>query len=140
MATAGRLKAGLTIRNLTAPKFAAAGAVTRLTLERQARAGIAVSPVEGWHVAADLDLLKTAGFTGEVRDFAIGAEGKVASRAFVRAGARMNTFETETTGRIPTAGFGGSYAVTPSVLVDAQVTVGSSRAPRGWGISARFVY
>lgn len=140
MATAGRIKAGLTIRNVLQPEFETAGNATRVRLERQARAGVAISPVDGWALAADLDLLETAGPHGEVRDFAIGGEGRVARRAFVRAGARMNTVDTATVGRMPTAGFGGSYAVTASVLVDAQVTVGSEKAPRGWGISARFVY
>ena len=140
MATAGRVKAGLTIRNLARaeirdrrgrhapdPRTAGAGRDCGVAGRRLARRGGSGPPHD-------------RRFHGEVRDFAIGAEGKVAGRAFVRAGARMNTFETETTGRIPTAGFGGSYAVTPSVLVDAQLTVGSSQAPRGWGISARFVY
>lgn len=140
LATAGRVRAGLTIRNLTEPEFETPGGHGRVGLERQARAGVAISPVDGWAVAADLDLLKTTGLTGEVRDFAIGTEGRVARRGFVRAGARMNTADTAVTGRIPTAGLGGSFAVTTSVLLDAQVTVGSSKAPRGWGISARFVY
>lgn len=140
MATAGRIKAGLTIRNAMQPEFEAAGSATRVRLERQARAGVAISPVDGWALAADLDLLRTDGPHGEVRDVAIGGEGRVARRAFVRAGARMNTIDTAGMGRMPTAGFGGSYAVTASVLVDAQVTVGSERGPRGWGISARFVY
>lgn len=140
MATAGRMKAGLTIRNVMAPEFEASGSTTPLELARQARAGVAISPVDGWAIAADLDLLETAGLNGKVRDFAIGAEGKIARRALVRAGTRMNTADTGSLGRNPTAGFGGSYAVTASILVDAQVTVGSARAPRGWGVSARFVY
>ncbi len=140
MAVAGRLKAGLTLRNLTEPAFETAGGGSRLRLDRQARAGIAVSPADGWSVAADLDLLDRPGLTGRIRDFAIGAEGRIVPRAFVRAGVRMNTFDTASTGRIPTAAFGGSYGLTASLLLDGEVTVGSSRAPRGWGVSARFVY
>lgn len=140
MATAGRVKAGFTIRNLTEPEFDVAGSQARVGLERQVRAGVAIAPVDGWAVAADFDLLTTTGLTGQVRDVAIGTEGRIFRRGFVRAGARMNTADTDLTGRIPTAGFGGSFAVTASILVDAQVTVGSEKAPRGWGLSARFVY
>jgi hypothetical protein len=140
MAGAGKLKAGLTVRNLTEPSFDAAGGGAPLRLERQARAGVAISPVTGWTIDADFDLLSTTGPYGKTRDIAIGGEGRLARRAFVRAGGRLNTADTGAIGRIPSAGFGGSFAVTASVLVDAQVTVGSDRAPHGWGIAARFVY
>jgi F plasmid transfer operon protein TraF len=140
MATAGRMKAGLTVRNLTQPEFDLRDGGPALRLERQARAGVAVSPVDGWTVAADLDLIKTSGPHGDVRDFAVGAEGRVARRAFARAGARLNMVNSPAVGRTPSVGVGGSYAVTASVLVDAQVTLGSERAHRGWGVAARFVY
>ena len=140
MAAAGRLKAGLTVRNLTEPAFDAAGSGSALRLERQARAGVAISPVTGWTIDADFDLLTTTGLNGKTRDIAIGGEGRVVRRVFVRAGGRMNTADTGTIGRIPSAGFGGSFAVTASVLVDAQLTLGSDRAPHGWGVAARFVY
>jgi hypothetical protein len=140
MASAGRLKAGLTVRNLTEPEFDAAGSPTVLRLERQARAGVAISPATGWTIDADFDLLTTTGLNGRTRDIAIGGEGRVAKRAFVRAGGRMNTADTGTLGYMPSAGFGGSFAVTGSVLVDGQVTLGGDRAPHGWGVAARFVY
>lgn len=139
MASGGRLKAGLTVRNLTEPEFETPGRTTRLRLYRQARAGVAVSPIDGWSISADFDLNATPGAHGDVRDIAVGAEGRIVRRVLVRAGTRMNTADTEL-GRMPTAGFGGSYAVMGSVYVDAQVTLGSDRAPRGWGVSARFVY
>jgi hypothetical protein len=129
------VKAGLTIRNLTNPEFATpeGGA---LRLPRQARAGIAVALIEGWVVDADLDLTRTEGPLGAVREFAAGTEGRVNRKTFARGGLRVNT-----TGESATAVAGGaSYMIVRSLLLDAQVTGGTSRADRGWGISARFVY
>jgi hypothetical protein len=140
MVGTGVVKAGLTIRNLLEPEFDAAGG-GRLGLERQARAGIALMPWRGWLVAADLDLMKTAGVGGyERRDFAVGTEARVGRRAVVRAGGRLDTLGEGPGGRAATLGVGGSYAVLGSVLVDGQLTAGSAWGGRGWGIGARFVY
>lgn len=134
MATAGVLKAGLTIRNATEPSFKTPGDKASLELQRQARAGLAVTPARGWIFAADLDLLETRGPLGSRRGFATGLEGRVARKAFVRGGLNINTV-----GDRATAVSGGfSYAATASLLVDAQVTRGPDRAERGWGIAARF--
>jgi hypothetical protein len=140
MAAFSKIKAGLTVRNLTEPDFVAPNG-EELTLERQARAGVAVMPLPGWVLAADVDLLETRGITGiDGRDVAIGAEGQVWRRAFVRAGTRFATDDSGPGGRRSTTSFGGSFAVLASVWVDAQVTTGSHWAPRGWGVGARFVY
>lgn len=141
MATVGRIRAGLTVRNLTEPSFESAGSGEELNLERQARAGVAVSPLEGWTLAADLDLLRATGANGlERRDFALGAEGRVARRAFVRAGTRLDTTGDGPGGRRATASLGASYAVSGGFLIDGQATLGSKWGGRGWGISGRFVY
>jgi len=140
MATVGQLKAGLTVRNVSEPRFDSAEPGESLRLHRQARAGVALGLMPGWTLAADVDLLKTQGAHGDLRDFAIGGEGRIFKRGFVRAGARVNTVDVEGVGRTPSAGFGGSYAVKASLLVDGQVTVGSSHAPKGWGVAVRFVY
>jgi hypothetical protein len=136
MATAGRIKAGITLRNATAPGFGSAGGGPALKLERQARAGLAFAPLGGWLVAADLDLTKTAGPLGQVRNLAAGTEARVAKRHYLRSGVRLNTVGERATA----VSVGGSYGVTPSFLVDAQVTAGSDRTHRGWGISVRFGY
>ncbi len=133
----GPIKVGLTVRNLTEPSFEATGDGGPLRLERQARAGVAIMPRPGWIVAADADLLRTAGVLGSVRDVALGVEGKVARRAYVRGGLRM---DTDGAGQHPSGSLGASYAATPSLLLDAQMTGGSGRAWRGWGVSGRFVY
>ena len=136
MGTLGRLKAGLTIRNVSEPSFATAGADSPLKLERQARAGVAVRPVDGWTVATDWDLLETSGPAGPSREFAIGTEGRVHRRAFVRGGFHVNT----TGAREPAATAGATFAATPGFLIDAQATGGSDRGARGWGVSVRFLY
>lgn len=138
MVSTGRIKAGLTIRNLLEPAFEAAGG-GRLGLERQARAGIAMRPLDGWVLAADIDLLRASDAVGhDRRDVAVGTEGRLGQRAFVRAGARFDTLGEGPGGRAATVSVGGSYAVLGSILLDAQVTVGSRWAGRGWGIGARF--
>ncbi len=135
MASGSLLKVGLTIRNLTSPEFGTRDG-GKLTLRRQARAGFAVVLVEGWMIDADLDLNRTSGALGTVRNFAAGTEGRLSRKAFVRGGLRVNT----TGPSQPSVAAGASYMVAGSVLVDAQVTGGTARADRGWGISARFVY
>jgi hypothetical protein len=88
----------------------------------------------GWLVAADLDLTKTAGPGGPVRNFSAGGEARLLRKAFVRGGLRLNTAGC----RAPGLSVGGSYAATASLLVDLQVTAGSERAAHGWGVAARF--
>jgi hypothetical protein len=136
MASAGRIKAGLTVRNVTEPNFETAARDSVLKLERQARAGIAVMPIAGLLVAADLDLTRTAGPLGAVRNLAAGAEARVARKHYVRGGVRLNTAGERATA----VTVGVSYAATSALLVETQITGGSVRAPRGWGISARLGY
>jgi F plasmid transfer operon protein TraF len=136
----GQVKAGLSIRNLTEPSFETPGDVNRLTLQRQARAGVALRPLPDWVVAADLDLLRSAGPLGDRRDVAVGGEGKVFRRGVLRGGFRVNTLSDDQGGHARALSVGASYAIRASFLVDAQVTGGSDRADHGWGISARLVY
>jgi hypothetical protein len=135
MTTFGRMKAGLTVRNVSRPAFRTPGGKS-LPLERQARAGISVAPVDGWVVAADSDVLASDGPAGPTRRFAAGTEGRIHRRAFVRGG-----FSVSTAGeRAPAVSAGASFAATASLLVDVQVTGGSDETARGWGIAARFGY
>lgn len=140
MAVFRNIKAGLTVRNLGEPEFETPDG-SRLRLERQVRAGIAVMPVEGWLLAADVDLVRTTGVLGlESRDAAIGLEGRPHRRVIVRSGTRFDTTGDGPGGRRASVSGGASYAVTASFLLDAQVTVGSEWAATGWGVGARFVY
>jgi hypothetical protein len=136
MASGGLLKAGLTIRNLMEPGFKTNASGTVLRLERQARAGVALTASDAWVIAADVDLLKSTGPAGRIREFAAGAEGRVARKAFVRGGLHVNTLGT----RQAAVSGGLSFFLTDSFLVDAQLTGGGEESRRGWGISARFVF
>ena len=128
---------GLTVRNLLEPAFDTPDA-GELHLHRQVRAGVAVSLAEGWLLAADLDFTRTPGAFGDVRNFALGTEARVLPRAFARGGIRLNT--AGDAGHQPAVCVGGSFAVFGSLLVDAQVTTGSDRALRGWGLSGRVTF
>lgn len=138
VASAGPLRAGLAVRNVREPTFQTGSGA--LTLERQVRGGLALMIAQGWTVAADLDLTKTGGPFGPVRDAAFGTEARLARRAVVRGGVRVNTTGGALPGRAPSASAGVSYAIRAGVFLDAQITAGSARAVRGWGVAARFVY
>ncbi|MEO7271724.1 MAG: conjugal transfer protein TraF [Vicinamibacterales bacterium] len=131
------LRAGLTVRNLAAPSFETAGSDTELTLERQGRAGVALTSPLGFTLALDIDLNAVRGPIGKVRDIAIGTEARILPKAFARAGLRLNTLGDEPGGRAPTVSFGGSYAALPSLWIDAEATVGAETGRRGWGVAAR---
>jgi len=137
MARFGTLKTGVTFRNLTEPSFETPGGVRRLTLTRQARAGVALVPGR-YIVAADFDLLRTPGTYGDERVFAVGGEVHLIRQAVARAGLHLNTLSGSPDGTTYT--LGGSYKVRGGILVDAQINQGSDRTERGWGLAARFVY
>ena len=136
MAGGGRLKLGLTVRNLTEPSFKLTGTTDTVKLRRQARAGMAVTIADGWTVAADIDMTRNGPPQSPVRSFAAGTEARVGHKVFVRSGFRLST----TGDSRPSVAAGGTYAVMTSVLIDGQATWGSENADRSWGIAARFVY
>lgn len=140
MALYGTLRAGLTVRNVREPEFETPGDADVLRLHRQVRAGVALTAATGLLVAADMDLRAVPGTTGLVRNFAAGAEARVLRSTTVRGGFRFNTKGDQPPGRTPVATAGGSYAVTASVFVDGQVTLGSEGSDRGWGVGARVVF
>jgi F plasmid transfer operon, TraF, protein len=140
MATLGSLRAGLTVRNTTSPEFETPGGEDPLVLDRQTRAGISYLGLEGIILAADIDLERVKGSLGDVRNFAAGFEAQLMRRAAVRTGVRFNTLSDQPGGSAAAFTLGGSVATFRSLLVDAQVTMGSDDADRGWGVAARFVY
>ena len=128
-------KAGLSVRNVTNPRFEVAGE-QGLELARQVRAGVALMPVVGWVIDTDVDLTKTPDPSGDRREVAVGVEGRLSRKAYVRSGFRVNT-----TGPSRTAyAVGTSYMIVNSVLVDTQVTHGDAAADRGWSLSIRLLY
>jgi hypothetical protein len=136
MAGGGRLKLGLTVRNLTEPSFAITGTSDTIRLHRQARAGVAVSFAEGWSAASDFDLTTNGPPEAPVRSFAAGTEGRLTGKIFVRSGFRLSTIGKAR----PSLSAGGSYAVMSSILIDGHATWGGENADHGWGIAARVVY
>lgn len=139
MARLGKVRAGLTVRNVTEPDFASANGQA-LTLTRQTRAGISYVGVAGVIIAADVDLERSAGSLGDVRNVAAGAEAHLFKRVTVRSGFRFNTLGDEPGGRAPVYSLGGSVVTFRSLQVDAQVTLGSRAGDRGWGIAGRLGY
>lgn len=139
MVSLGTVRAGLTVRNVTEPDFSTSSGEA-VALKRQTRAGISYVGVPGLIVAADVDVERAAGSLGEVRDVAAGAEARLLKRVSVRSGFRFNTLGDEPGGRAPVYSLGGSVATFRSLLVDAQVTLGSRAGDRGWGVAARLVY
>ncbi len=136
IAGGGRLKMGLTVRNLTEPSFVINNGSDSLRLKRQFRGGVAVSVAEGWAVASDFDFTKNGSSEAPVRSLAAGVEGHVIRKAFVRSGFRFST-----TGKArPSIAGGGSYNVWSILFIDGQATWGGENADRGWGVAARFVY
>ena len=144
MAMLGQFRAGVTVRNLKQPTFTTSGNET-LQLKRQSRAGIAYVGLQGLIASADFDLERADGSIGEERNIAAGAEAQLWPRVFVRGGFRVNTLETSISG--PLSGehatvytLGGSALTIRSLIIDAQVTLGSKAGDRGWGIAGRMVY
>lgn len=135
MATGAVGRVGLTFRNVTAPGFDT-GAGEELSLQRQVRGGASVLLLPAWKVAADVDLLRVDGPFGGLREVSFGTEGQVSRRLAARGGLRFNAAGD----RAPALSVGASYAVLGSVQIDAQVTGGSDKSFRGWGIAGRMVF
>ena len=136
MATGNLVRAGVTFRNLTEPGFRTQSN-TELHLDRQVRGGIAFVLTRQWTAAADFDLTRTPGPSGDVRSLAFGVEGRPTPRTAVRTGFQFNTAGAD---QMPTATVGGTYAVFGSLLVDAHFITGSDHGFRGWGVAGRMVF
>lgn len=140
MANFGHVRLGLTVKNLTKPTFGAG--IDAITLERQARVGLAVFTVpngagQGWTVAADADLTTGNTVMGNVRHVAAGVEGWLANgRIGVRAGVSGNTVDDLR----PSASGGVSYAVTRSIHVNASRTQGRDESVKGWSSSVSVAF
>ena len=144
MAMLGQFRAGVTVRNLKQPTFTTSGNET-VQLKRQSRAGIAYVGLQGLIASADFDLEPTDGSIGEERNIAAGAEAQLWPRIFLRGGFRVNTREPLIAGPMGAEHakvytLGGSALTIRSLIIDAQVTLGSKAGDRGWGIAGRMVY
>jgi hypothetical protein len=127
------------VRNLFEPSFAVDGGPP-IPLERRVRAGVSVPMTLTLRVSADVDFTKVSSSGGPWRDAAVGGEGRVTSRAFIRAGVHWNTAGETVGGAAPIGSVGGSYRVFGTILADGQVSFGSRNGDRGWGVGARIVF
>jgi hypothetical protein len=140
MATFGRARLGLMIRNVKQPEFGTG--VDAFTLSRHARAGVALSSgrrgvIGSATIAVDADLTKTATVLGDDRRVAAGAEAWTAKQSLgVRGGVSANTV-----GSRRTSFSGGlSAAVRKGMYVDGEATGGADEGRRGWGVALRVTF
>ncbi len=139
MARFGHMTLGLIVRNVTRPTFGKND--TAFTLDRQARAGIAVTSTQlgigQITLDADVDVTRTTTVFGDERRFGAGAELWTPSRRLaVRGGVGGNA-----SGALRLAPSGGiSVAIRRGVYVDAQVTRGGEETRRGWGSALRMTF
>ena len=140
MATLGRLRLGLAVKNVTEPTFDAASSDS-LTLRRQARAGIALTSRkhvirQGITVAADADLTTTATPVGDEARGGRRRELDGTRTGGARAGASANTVGE----RRPAGSVGVGVALTRALYVNASRVVGGTSPVTGWstGVNVAF--
>jgi hypothetical protein len=133
MAGSHRVRVGLVARNLREPGFDTPQG-TRLTLERQVRAGAAWMVANRVTVALDADLTRTATPLGDRRHVAAGAEAWWWNRRFAtRVGVRRST-----TGEGDPVGTAGvSVGAATWLWIEGQMTRGGSAPDRAWGVGLR---
>jgi hypothetical protein len=129
---AGRLSAGLVVRNVTEPSFSAQRE-PEVTLERQVRAGIGVAAGRTT-IAADVDLTDVVG-AWPGRRVAVGAERRFGERFAARGGVRCRLRD----GPDPWVSLGGSYAIRTGIWLDGFWGRSPDQDAR-WGIGARVAY
>jgi hypothetical protein len=139
MASAGPMRVGLSLKNLSSPGFTDTGG--GVTIPRQARAGIAfVSGPPGAAlatIALDVDLTRTPTPAGDERRVASGFEVWAPSRRFgVRAGLSANTVDDA---RV-SASAGASAAIRSGLYVDFQGTSAGDDLGTSWGCGLRVTF
>jgi hypothetical protein len=138
LATRGRARVGVVLRNLSTPTFESAASSVKVP--RHVRVGAAwgdLSPASSrLLVAVDADLTRVPHVDGERRDVAAGAERWFRRQSVaVRGG-----FRASTVGDVrPIASAGASYAVRSGLYVDVYAAAGRD-ADRRWGIAGRLTY
>jgi len=140
MATFGKARFGLMVRNVTEPEFETGFGTFKL--RRHARAGAAFSTgsrgvIGDMTVAVDSDLVKTPTLLGDERRLAAGGEiWMLKHMVGVRGGVSVST-----TGLRRSALSGGASAALPhGTFVDAQLTDGDDEARHGWSVALRVTF
>ena len=142
MVSRGLGQIGLAVRNLTQPSFSVPVGSSTIRLDRTVRGGVAVHAAREVMIAADAELTTATTASGRWRDAAVGVESQRFSRVWLRGGVHWNTAGGGSggTGAAPIAAFGTSYWIRGGLAADAQVSAGSSRGNRGWGVGLRFTF
>lgn len=140
MFTTGRVRAGVVVRNTTAPTFGDEESTGTARLDRHVRVGAAWG--DTWPgltrtvVSLDADLTRVGHAREERRDVAAGVERWFREQQIgVRAGLRASTVG----GARPVFTAGGSYAIRAGLYVDVFAGRGSADE-RSWGLAARLTY
>lgn len=132
MATASRLRVGLTVRNLRSVSLDATLGTTS-PLPRQARLGVSVQPADGVTLAIDLDLNAVDPLGDLRRMSALGAEIPVGSRLLVRSGVRWNLARSSG----PAGAVGASIRVHRGWWIDTHFAQGSATEARQMSVGLR---
>jgi hypothetical protein len=139
MAMFGRVRVGVSVRNLKSPEFGEGDETFKLP--RQARTGVSFkagsAATAELTLALDADLTTTPTAFGDVRHLAAGAEAWLLKRSIgVRGGVGINTVgETRRSGS-----FGASVAFRTGAYADAQLTRGADETRNGWGFGLRLTF
>jgi hypothetical protein len=129
-----QVRVGVSVKHLREPEFGEGE--TKVVLERQARAGVAVTgggPYATLTTAADFDLTTLETVLGDVRHIGAGAETWLFGRLIGLRGG----FSTNTAGEGGHAWSVGASGGAAGFFFDAFMTLGSDATRDGWGISAR---
>jgi len=132
MADMGKVRLGLTVRNLRAPEFVDPAGFTTV-FHREARLGLAVLPTNGLTLAMDLDLDTVDLRDGPRRIFAVGGEDRIGKRLALRCGTRWSVRGN----RRRVTAVGASVAIRPNFWLDTHYTHGGIDADRGLGFALR---
>jgi hypothetical protein len=132
LTTRGAVRAGVTARNLRAPRFG------NRKLPRQVRAGAAFDGAAAGTVpvtiSVDADLGRYDGTGGDRRVVAAGVEHWLKpQRVAIRGGARFNTVGEQDR----TVTVGASVAPRPGLFIEGYAAVGGELDEHGWGVAAR---
>jgi hypothetical protein len=142
MVVVGRVKAGISLRNLHETDFNGDG-VLALSLQRVARAGVSVTGTPGGIAltgAVDADLAAVKTMVGDERHIAGGVEAWVWNRIIgLRGGLSAETVHSlnSHSGGLSVMVLSGRYLHT---YLDGQWTGGSDPMRRGWGVDLRLTF
>ena len=131
LADLGRVRAGLTLKNLRQPTFVGEAGFA-IQLKRRARLGLSVRPMDGLTLAFDVDLDTADPLVGLRRMMALGGEARLGSRTALRSGVRWSR-DGE---RRPIGAFGASLQLRRGFWLDGYATY-SRQDDRGFGIALR---